>query len=232
MLDWKGHIKLIDLGLCKKIEFEKNTNTPIKITESTSIHSAVTPTNRPTSGAITPNSGYSTLNNKQLTIRRSGEPSMYSTLRSQGKKSAHRERILAYSTVGTPDYIAPEVLKQTGYGMECDWWSLGIIMYECLVGYTPFYADDPVATCKKILKWDENLDLPEEIAETLSTECVDFLLSLINDASERIGSKGGIEEIKAHPWFEGMDWANLKNVRAPHVPKGKNLCPALCISHE
>ena len=219
MLDWKGHIKLIDLGLCKKIEFEKNSNTPIKITESTTVHSASS------SGTVrpppAPGSSYNTYNNKQLTIRRSGEPSMYATLRSQGKKSAHRERILAYSTVGTPDYIAPEVLKQTGYGMECDWWSLGIIMYECLVGYTPFYADDPVATCKKILKWDENLDLPEEYAETLSTECVDFMLSLINDQGERIGSKGGIEEIKAHDWFEGMDWANLKNQRAPYVPKGK-----------
>ncbi|KAE8692184.1 putative serine/threonine-protein kinase ndrA-like isoform X2 [Hibiscus syriacus] len=58
-------------------------------------------------------------------------------------------RMLAYSTVGTPDYIAPEVLLKKGYGMECDWWSLGAIMFEMLVGYPPFYSDDPMSTCRK-----------------------------------------------------------------------------------
>lgn len=56
----------------------------------------------------------------------------------------------AYSTVGTPDYIAPEVLSKKGYGKEVDWWSLGVILFECLVGYPPFYADDPVGTCRKV----------------------------------------------------------------------------------
>ena len=56
----------------------------------------------------------------------------------------------AYSTVGTLDYMAPEVLLKKGYGMECDWWSLGAIMYEMLIGYPPFCSDDPRVTCRKV----------------------------------------------------------------------------------
>jgi serine/threonine protein kinase len=56
----------------------------------------------------------------------------------------------AFSTVGTPDYIAPEVLLKKGYGMECDWWSLGAIMFEMLVGFPPFYSEEPLATCRKV----------------------------------------------------------------------------------
>jgi serine/threonine kinase 38 len=65
--------------------------------------------------------------------------------------------------VGTPDYIAPEVLLKKGYGMECDWWSLGAIMYEMVVGYPPFYSDDPLTTCRKIVNWRMFLKFPEEI---------------------------------------------------------------------
>ncbi|KAF3620594.1 hypothetical protein FXO37_33192 [Capsicum annuum] len=58
----------------------------------------------------------------------------------------------AYSTVGTPDYIASELLLKKGYGCECDWWSLGVIMYEMLVGYPPFYSDEPMSTYRKVFK--------------------------------------------------------------------------------
>ena len=70
---------------------------------------------------------------------------------------------LIRSTLGTPDCIAPEVLTKTGYGMECDWWSLGAIMYEMMVGYPPFYSDEPMATCRKIVNWRTSLRFPSEV---------------------------------------------------------------------
>ena len=62
-----------------------------------------------------------------------------------------RSRQLAFSTVGTPDYIAPEVFGQNGYDETVDWWSVGVILFEMLVGYPPFFSDEPSITCQKIL---------------------------------------------------------------------------------
>jgi serine/threonine kinase 38 len=58
-----------------------------------------------------------------------------------------RSRKLAYSTVGTPDYIAPEVFGQAGYNETVDWWSIGAILFEMMVGYPPFFSDEPSVTC-------------------------------------------------------------------------------------
>jgi serine/threonine kinase 38 len=97
----------------------------------------------------------------------------------------------AYSTVGTPDYIAPEVLLKKGYGMECDWWSLGAIMFEMLVGYPPFYSDDPMTTCRKIVNWRTYLKFPDEAR--LSPEAKDIICRLLCDVEHRMR---GADEIK------------------------------------
>ncbi len=59
------------------------------------------------------------------------------------KSGYKRNRKLAFSTVGTPDYIAPEVFGKSGYTETVDWWSLGVILFEMLVGYPPFFSEEP-----------------------------------------------------------------------------------------
>lgn len=80
----------------------------------------------------------------------------------------------AYSTVGTPDYIAPEIFQQGGYGKECDWWSLGTIIFECLVGYPPFCSDSTHDTYQKIVQWPQYLMFPDDVH--LSQESEDVIL--------------------------------------------------------
>ncbi|XP_072775017.1 serine/threonine-protein kinase 38 isoform X1 [Taeniopygia guttata] len=84
-------------------------------------------------------------------------------------------RQLAFSTVGTPDYIAPEVFMQTGYNKLCDWWSLGVIMYEMLIGYPPFCSETPQETYKKVMNWKETLTFPPEVP--ISDKAKDLILS-------------------------------------------------------
>lgn len=79
----------------------------------------------------------------------------------------------AYSTVGTPDYIAPEIFLQKGYGNECDWWSLGAIMFECLVGYPPFCSESTHDTYQKIINWPSYLMFPDDVH--LSHEAEDLI---------------------------------------------------------
>lgn len=124
-----------------------------------------------------------------------------------------RSRNLIYSTVGTPDYIAPEVFAQTGYGNECDWWSLGVIMYECLVGYAPFYADDPMTTCRKIVNWRKTLVFPSKCK--VSEEARHLVHSLVCESESRLDFEG----IKKHPFFNGLDWSKIRSTKAPIVPK-------------
>ena len=133
------------------------------------------------------------------------------------RNSDHRRsRILAYSTVGTPDYIAPEVFSKQGYNESADWWSVGVIFYEMVVGYPPFFADEPSITCQKILHWRKSLNIPRDAG--LSREAVDLIHKLICDPADRLGSRG-VQEIKAHPFFKGIDWDRAKEMRPPWVPK-------------
>ena len=129
------------------------------------------------------------------------------------------DKLIAFSTVGTPDYIAPEVFEQNGYGNEVDWWSVGIIFFEMIIGYPPFFSDSPGDTCKKIIKWKENFSIPKDA--NISENAKSLILKLIKPYNKRLG-KNGVEEIKAHPFFNGMDWDNIRNIKAPFIPDLKS----------
>lgn len=128
-------------------------------------------------------------------------------------------RKYAYSTVGTPDYIAPEIFLQEGYGPEVDWWSLGVILYEMIIGYPPFYSESPNDTCHKILNWAETFGFPE--GKDISPEAIDLISKLITRPLERLGLNGA-HEIKNHPFFKGIDWSNLKSLNPFFKPNLKS----------
>ena len=123
-----------------------------------------------------------------------------------------------YSCVGTAFYVAPEVLKKKGYSQEIDWWSVGVIFYEMLVGYAPFYAEETQEVINKVL--GKIWEVPEEIK--LSKEALDFMKRMMSDPNERLG-KNGPEEIKSHPFFKGVDWDNIRNnMKPPFIPDIEN----------
>lgn len=115
-------------------------------------------------------------------------------------------RQLAYSTVGTPDYIAPEVFHQTGYNKSCDLWSLGVIMYEMLIGYPPFCSESPQETYKKVMNWRETLIFPPEMP--ISDNARGLIEKWCCDPDKRLSN---IDEIKAHQFFDDVDWQNIRD---------------------
>ncbi|KAJ1676350.1 Serine/threonine-protein kinase, partial [Spiromyces aspiralis] len=140
------------------------------------------------------------------------------TLSSKEKLATWKKnrRQLAYSTVGTPDYIAPEIFLQQGYGQACDWWSLGAIMYECLVGYPPFCSENSHETYRKIMHWRKCLTFPDDVH--LTPEAIHLIRVLLCDQEHRLG-RHGAWEIKQHPFFRGVDWQRLRtHTRPPWLP--------------
>ncbi|GMN35155.1 hypothetical protein TIFTF001_005114 [Ficus carica] len=191
ILDRNGHLKLSDFGLCKPLDDKYST----LLLENEDLM---------TQEAISENEGQS-----------ASDRIPWMMPKEQLLQWKRNRRALAFSTVGTLDYMAPEVLLKKGYGMECDWWSLGAIMYEMLIGYPPFCSDDPRMTCRKIINWRTCLKFPEE--PKVSDEARDLICHLLCNVETRLGTRG-VEELKAHPWFKCIQWDKLYEMEAAHKP--------------
>jgi len=136
-----------------------------------------------------------------------------------------------YTLCGTAEYLAPEIVNSKGHGKGADWWALGIVIFEMLAGYPPFFADNPFEIYQKILKaqpkypghFDVNLyegvnretGLP--LPDTPKNGLIVRLLRA--ERTHRIGClKNGAEDIKKHKWFRGLNWAALYNKQLPPPP--------------
>lgn len=114
---------------------------------------------------------------------------------------------------------APEVLARKGYGMECDWWSVGVILFEMLVGYPPFCSETLDETYLKITHYETTLpQIIRDSCKHVSREARDLIQRLLAPQRVRLGAKGGMAEILSHPFFRGLDWKNIRSVRSPIVP--------------
>jgi len=233
LIDAKGHIKLTDFGLCTGFRWTHDAKYYKDDTSNSTSHQGLDEAH--------PNGqeGFE------------DHPTITKALAKREIEHSLRKRSL--SLVGSPNYIAPEVLRQAfckqGNVNErlCDWWSVGVILYEMVIGYCPFIdlqklkqeqgydpiCDPPDNIQLRILNWKEHLAFPSpddpngpplirdnwtNRERYISSDTQALIKGLLCDPSDRL-CQSGIREIQDHPFFNGIDWRNIRLTRAPFVPE-------------
>nr|BAC26704.1 unnamed protein product [Mus musculus] len=194
LIDLDGHIKLTDFGLCTGFRWTHNSKYYQK-------------GNHMRQDSMEPGDLWDDVSNCRCGDR-------LKTLEQRAQKQ--HQRCLAHSLVGTPNYIAPEVLLRKGYTQLCDWWSVGVILFEMLVGQPPFLAPTPTETQLKVINWESTLHIPTQVR--LSAEARDLITKLCCAADCRLG-RDGADDLKAHPFFNTIDFSrDIRKQPAPYVP--------------
>ncbi|KAG9645089.1 kinase-like protein, partial [Aureobasidium melanogenum] len=195
LIDSTGHVKLTDFGLAAGfLAPAKIESMRIKLEEVGNMPRDAIPFGRP-------------IEERSLQERREGYRSL-------------RERDLNYakSIVGSPDYMAPEVLKGDEYDFTVDYWSLGCMLFEALAGYPPFAGATVDETWQNLKRWSSVLRKPEyeDPNYFLSRRTWDLITRLISGKNQRLR---GISQVKAHAYFAEVRWDRLREERAPFVPE-------------
>uniref|UniRef100_A0A8C9DI84 non-specific serine/threonine protein kinase n=1 Tax=Prolemur simus TaxID=1328070 RepID=A0A8C9DI84_PROSS len=194
LIDLDGHIKLTDFGLCTGFRWTHNSKYYQK-------------GNHVRQDSMEPSDLWDDVSNCRCGDR-------LKTLEQRARKQ--HQRCLAHSLVGTPNYIAPEVLLRKGYTQLCDWWSVGVILFEMLVGQPPFLAPTPTETQLKVINWENTLHIPAQVK--LSPEARDLITKLCCAADHRLG-RDGADDLKAHVFFSAIDFSSdIRKQPAPYVP--------------
>ncbi|XP_059450583.1 probable serine/threonine protein kinase IRE [Corylus avellana] len=133
----------------------------------------------------------------------------------KSEPSMKREQRQKQPVVGTPDYLAPEILLGMGHGATADWWSVGVILFELLVGIPPFNAERPQQVFDNII----NRDIPwPKIPEEMSNEAYDLVDKFLTENPvQRLGATGA-REVKVHPFFKDINWDTLARQKAMFIP--------------
>uniref|UniRef100_A0A452UI14 non-specific serine/threonine protein kinase n=1 Tax=Ursus maritimus TaxID=29073 RepID=A0A452UI14_URSMA len=195
LIDLDGHIKLTDFGLCTGFRWTHNSKYYQKGSHIRQ-------------DSMEPSDLWDDVSNCRCGDR-------LKTLEQRARKQ--HQRCLAHSLVGTPNYIAPEVLLRKGYTQLCDWWSVGVILFEMLVGQPPFLAPTPTETQLKVINWENTLHIPAQVK--LSPEARDLITKLCCADDHRLG-RNGADDLKAHPFFGAIDFSSdIRKQPAPYVPK-------------
>ncbi|GFS17578.1 serine/threonine-protein kinase LATS1 [Elysia marginata] len=191
LIDKDGHIKLTDFGLCTGFRWTHNS----KYYQKDGSHA------RQDSMEV----------NCQL-----DEKCRCEILKPlEQRRQREQKRGQAHSLVGTPNYIAPEVLLRLGYTKVCDWWSVGVILYEMVIGQPPFYANTPLETQYKVIHWKDTLNMQH--CMNISPAAQDLIRQLLQGPESRLG-RNGAQEIKQHPFFATINFEGLRRQPAPEKP--------------